>query len=259
MRRQQSKSAPASADRRRHILRAGLAACVLAGIAGCSSTSNWTQAIPWQRKAGDGAVAQALPPDAAPAAPTPVSAAAPAWLPGLAPTAGGGTVRDQAGQNDGADSDAADQGVWAPARPRTAPDDGKGTQLPSAASKAPPPNTIAAAPSGGAVLRGPAASRLAVAQPTSSADAFARRGDELLQTGDIIGARFCYERAVAGGNAAAATSVGKTYDPLYLAAAGVQGLQGDPTQAAAWYRKGIRAGDPEALQRLSALSQTAPE
>jgi len=76
-----------------------------------------------------------------------------------------------------------------------------------------------------------------------------------MEIGDVIGARLCYERAAASGMATAATRVGMTYDPLFLAANGVQGLEGDPAQAAAWYRKGMSAGDPEALRRLSALAQ----
>jgi type II secretory pathway predicted ATPase ExeA len=93
-----------------------------------------------------------------------------------------------------------------------------------------------------------------VEQPAPPADrlpatviaALQRRGDQLLSVGDIAAARLCYERAAAGGSALAAASVGKTYDPAFLRAAGVRGMRGDPTLAAEWYRKAARMGDAEA-------------
>ena len=215
----------------------GLAACLLATTGACSSTSE---------QAGDATTPQGRTSDAADLGP----AIAPTWLPGIAPAAGGnpGDERDGAA----GEADVADQGIWTSpsaraarsAAPRTslAAMPSRGAEAP--ASEARPPR--AAAPD--------AAASAARASP-ADAEAFAQRGDELLQTGDVVGARFCYERAAAGGMAAAATRVGKTYDPIFLATVGVQGLQGDPSQAAVWYRKGISAGDPEALQRLSALSQ----
>ncbi len=81
------------------------------------------------------------------------------------------------------------------------------------------------------------------------------RGDQLLATGDIAAARLFYERAAEGGSAAAATAAGKTYDPIFLAAAQARGIRGDPVAAARWYRKASAAGDKEAdglMQRLMA-------
>lgn len=100
------------------------------------------------------------------------------------------------------------------------------------------------------------------AVPALSADeieALTRRGDALLVTGDIIAARFAYERAARAGSATAATGVGKTFDPLFLAAAGVRGIQGNPFEAAAWYRRGSAAGDLEAEARLEALRRQFPQ
>ena len=81
------------------------------------------------------------------------------------------------------------------------------------------------------------------------------RGDQLLATGDIAGARLFYERAAEGGSAAAATAAGKTYDPLFLAETHARFVPGDPVAAARWYRKASAGGDKEAdglMQRLMA-------
>src|SRR5207245_8712349 len=43
-----------------------------------------------------------------------------------------------------------------------------------------------------------------------------KRGDELLATGDISGARLFYERAATAGSALGAMGAGKTHDPLFL-------------------------------------------
>jgi hypothetical protein len=71
-------------------------------------------------------------------------------------------------------------------------------------------------------------------------DVLQRRGDQLVAIGDIAGARLYYERAAAQGSARAATSVGNTYDPAFLSAAGVRGMRGDPAAAAEWYGKAAR-------------------
>ncbi|HYC13268.1 MAG TPA: hypothetical protein VEC75_03410 [Stellaceae bacterium] len=90
-------------------------------------------------------------------------------------------------------------------------------------------------------------------------EALTRRGTDLLTTGDIIAARSIFERAARAGSATAATGVGKTFDPVFLAASGVRGIQGDPFEAAAWYRRGSAAGDPEAELRLRLLRQQFPQ
>jgi TPR repeat protein len=89
--------------------------------------------------------------------------------------------------------------------------------------------------------------------PQAVVDALLARGDALFAMGDVSGARRFYERAASGGNAHAAATVGKTYDPAFLAAIKARGMQPDPSAAAAWYRTATALGDPEAprlLQRL---------
>ncbi len=75
-------------------------------------------------------------------------------------------------------------------------------------------------------------------------EAMVRRGDAMLAVGDVSGARLLFERAVSGGSAAAATALGRTYDPLVLETLSVRGLRPDAEVAASWYRRGIALGDP---------------
>jgi len=88
--------------------------------------------------------------------------------------------------------------------------------------------------------------------PKELADLIAR-GDQLLATGDIAAARQFYQRAAEAGSAAAATSVGKTYDPLFLAETKAQGFRGDLVLAAQWYLKASAAGDQQADEMLRRL------
>ena len=81
-----------------------------------------------------------------------------------------------------------------------------------------------------------------------------RRGNTAIADGDIIAARMLYERAAALGSAAAATSVGKTYDVEFLLHAGARGIPADQPEMLfvdeAHARKKVRAllgtGRPEA-------------
>jgi hypothetical protein len=95
--------------------------------------------------------------------------------------------------------------------------------------------------------------------PPEDVGALIQRGDALLATGDIVAARAAYERAAAGGNRSAAMGVAKTYDPNFLAQAGVRGLRGDPARAALWYAKAAAAGDRDAQQRLRRLRAQYPQ
>jgi hypothetical protein len=94
--------------------------------------------------------------------------------------------------------------------------------------------------------------------PAEVTEALIKRGDQLMSTGDIVGARFAYERA-AGGSRDAAKGVAKTYDPIFLAQRGARGLRGDAARAALWYGKAAAAGDREAEQRLRQLRAQFPE
>ena len=100
----------------------------------------------------------------------------------------------------------------------------------------------------------------AAAQPPAAAtltETMIRRGDALLQRGDVSAARLLYNRAASAGSARAATAMGKTYDATVLAGIGVVGLSPDPAQAALWYRRGLSLGDEEARTRLQSLPPAA--
>jgi predicted nucleic acid-binding Zn-ribbon protein len=89
------------------------------------------------------------------------------------------------------------------------------------------------------------------------AETMVRRGDALLQYGDVSAARLLYERAASTGSARAATAMGKTFDATVLAGIGAVGLSPDPALAALWYRRGLSLGDEEAGTRLQPLPPAA--
>lgn len=70
-----------------------------------------------------------------------------------------------------------------------------------------------------------------------------RRGEAMLQIGDVSSARLLYERAAASGDPRGATGVGMTYDPKVLAQLRVRGLAADPEAAAEWYRRARELAD----------------
>jgi hypothetical protein len=76
------------------------------------------------------------------------------------------------------------------------------------------------------------------------------RGNMLVGTGDLAGAREVYERAVDAGDARAAIYLGTTYDPSFLKRARVgKATRGDLETAAYWYRRagGLGSSDAQAL------------
>lgn len=86
---------------------------------------------------------------------------------------------------------------------------------------------------------------------------YLRRGDRLLELGDVAAARQFYQTAADQGSSAARVAVGKTFDPLVLEARGLRGVYADPSQAAEWYRAAHEGGEREALTRLRALERAA--
>jgi type II secretory pathway predicted ATPase ExeA len=154
----------------------------------------------------------------------------------------------------------------APPEPRSSPvQDTPPTAPPSTATTPAPVVGTAAVPAApnpsvmGPPLIAPSTAvpaRPAVTNPMSPemVSALLRRGNVLLQQGDMSAARLAYERAAASGSGAGATGAGKTYDPGVLARMDARGLQGDAALAADWYRKAIVLGDSEASELLKALT-----
>jgi type II secretory pathway predicted ATPase ExeA len=80
--------------------------------------------------------------------------------------------------------------------------------------------------------------------------ALLNRGNEALGLGDIAAARLLFQRAAEAGNGAAATALGKTYDPNFTTNTSAR----DPARATDWYRKAIALGDPNAANLLKRLT-----
>ena len=81
------------------------------------------------------------------------------------------------------------------------------------------------------------------------------RGDALFKQGDVSAARLLYHRMAKKGIGAAAFAMGRTYDPDYLKALKVEGLQPDVAQARVWYKMADELGSREARSRLLTLRE----
>jgi hypothetical protein len=98
---------------------------------------------------------------------------------------------------------------------------------------------------------------LATASRTIDDDELAllmKRGQGLLETGDLSGARLLLKRAAETGSARAAFALGATYDPLVLKEMGALGFAPDVAMARTWYEKAKELGSREAPRRLELLA-----
>jgi len=78
-------------------------------------------------------------------------------------------------------------------------------------------------------------------------------GDAALRTGDITTARLYFERATEAENPQAALRLGNTYDPAFIAMAGLKGVHGDAAVAERWYRYAQALGSTDAATALASL------
>jgi hypothetical protein len=85
-----------------------------------------------------------------------------------------------------------------------------------------------------------------IARSSIDTSDFVKRGDELIRIGDISSGRLHYERAANSGNGQAALRLGQTYDPAFLAYAGIQGVRGDSDMANLWYQTARYLGEAQA-------------
>ncbi|HSM42682.1 MAG TPA: BA14K family protein [Afifellaceae bacterium] len=89
--------------------------------------------------------------------------------------------------------------------------------------------------------------------PAAQVDRLLARGEDLLQSGDMVSARMIFLRIVAAGDRRGAMGVGMTYDPDVYARLAVAGLTPDRDKADSWYD---RAGD---VPRFTITRRSRPE
>ena len=81
-----------------------------------------------------------------------------------------------------------------------------------------------------------------------------KRGEQLIQQGDIAAARLMFLRAAEVGDARSALALGASYDPDVLRKLGVLGVAADAALAREWYSKASSYGSREAAQRIDLLA-----
>ncbi len=116
---------------------------------------------------------------------------------------------------------------------------------------APPPKPADRVPAPAAPAP-PAAPALAP-QDRARAEKMVETGNRHLGNGNIAAARGFYQRAADAGLADGAVRLGATFDPVELAAMGVQGLDANPAEARKWYELARRLGAGGIEARLSRL------
>jgi len=83
---------------------------------------------------------------------------------------------------------------------------------------------------------------------------FVERGNQMMEDGDVAGARLFYKRAADIGLAEGAIALAETYDPNELRRWPVRGLEGNIDLAREWYERARELGAPEAEARLRRLT-----
>ena len=84
--------------------------------------------------------------------------------------------------------------------------------------------------------------------------ALIKRGQNFVRNRDFSSARLLLKRAAEAGSAAAALSLGETFDPLVLQQFHEIGVQPDLAQARDWYERAARLGSDAASQRLAKIA-----
>jgi hypothetical protein len=81
-----------------------------------------------------------------------------------------------------------------------------------------------------------------------------KRGEQMVVTGDLAGARLLLRRAAEARNPRAALALAATYDPAVLSKLGAYGFKPDAEKAREWYAKAKDFGSAEAGRRLEQLA-----
>jgi hypothetical protein len=123
-----------------------------------------------------------------------------------------------------------------------------------------PPNPASgtAHPAAAATAATPASSSSRVSQPeniTSRPDdketsTLIELGQDFLKNGDFLSARLLLQRAAKAGSAAAALSLGETFDPFLIQRLGAIGVQPDVAKAREWYQRAAQLGSNTAGRTL---------
>jgi hypothetical protein len=132
-----------------------------------------------------------------------------------------------------------------PVAPAVAASPAPATAVPDVHASAPAPAPSVAKPA----TPPPGPPRLSQAQIA----ALSAHGDDLLGAGDIVSARLFYERAADAGDGRAALRLGATFDPNFLAHAGLHDVRGDAAQALRWYRRARELGAVDAEHWIKRL------
>jgi hypothetical protein len=104
----------------------------------------------------------------------------------------------------------------------------------------------------------PAAPAYSPPMPTMDREEIAalyKRGEQLIQQGDIAAARLMFTRAASVGDARSALALGASYDPDVLRKLGVVGVAADAVLAREWYAKASSFGSREAAQRIELMAR----
>ena len=78
-------------------------------------------------------------------------------------------------------------------------------------------------------------------------------GQDFIKNGDFSSARLLLGRAAKAGSAAAALSLGETFDPLLIRRRGAIGVQPDVAKAREWYQRAAQLGSNTAAEHLAKL------
>jgi hypothetical protein len=86
--------------------------------------------------------------------------------------------------------------------------------------------------------------------------ALIKLSQDFVRNRDFSSARLLLRRAAEAGSAAAALSLGETFDPLVIQRLHAIGVQPDPAKAREWYERAVQLGSDAASQHLAKLAQS---